>query len=62
MLSTVKSYILGLEDIPFYDYYQEYIFYVQDVNIETEVRSIKPNDVISLDKLIAKLHRELMQK
>ena len=60
MLSTVKTYIQELPDIPFEDYYQNYIFDVQDRNIEMEVYSIKTNDILSLDRLIAKLHKELL--
>ena len=60
MLETVKSYINDSSDISFEDYYQNYIFEVQDRNIEAEVRSVKPNDILSLDKLIARLHKELL--
>jgi len=59
MLDTVKKYITELPDISFEDYYQNYIFDVQDYNIEMEVNSVKTSDILSLDKLIAKLHKEL---
>ena len=60
MLETVKSYIDDSSDTSFEDYYQNYIFEVQDMNIEAEVKSVKPNDILSLDKLIARLHKELL--
>lgn len=60
MLEAIKSYISELPSIPFEDYYQNYIFKVQDQNILAEVGSIKTNDILSLDRLIAKLHKELL--
>lgn len=60
MLETIKSYISELSDTPFEDYYQNYIFKVQDQNILAEVGSIKTNDIMSLDRLIARLHKELL--
>ena len=59
MLNTVKSYIEDLPDMPFDEYYQRYIFEVQDQNIKAEVGSVKLGDVLSVDKLIAKLYNEL---
>lgn len=59
MLETVKSYIEELPDTPFDEYYQRYVFRVQDMNIETEVGSINTDDILSLDRLIAKLTKEL---
>ena len=59
MLDTIKCYIKELPDHDFDDYYQDYIFRVQDQNLLTEVESIKTSDIMSLDKLIAKLHKEL---
>lgn len=60
MLNTIKTYIKETPDIPFDEYYQRYIFNVQDMNIDSEIASIKTNDIISLDRLIAKLHKELL--
>lgn len=60
MLHTIKTYIKETPDIPFDEYYQRYIFNVQDMNIDSEIASIKTNDIISLDRLIAKLHKELL--
>lgn len=59
MLGTVKQYIAELPDTPFYEYYQRYIFNVQDQNISTEVASIKTDDILSLEKLVERLHQEL---
>ena len=60
MLDTIKSYINATPNIPFDEYYQRYIFNVQDANIAAEVGSIKTNDILSLDRLISKLHKELL--
>ena len=60
MLDTIKTYIKEVPNIPFDEYYQRYIFKVQDTNIESEVKSIKTDDILSLDRLIAKLHKELL--
>lgn len=60
MLETIKSYIKDLPDTSFENYYQNYIFEVQDYNIEKEIRSIKTPDILSLDRLIARLHKELL--
>lgn len=60
MLTMIKTYIQHLPNISFEDYYQNYIFKVQDQNILAEVGSIKTNDILSLDRLIAKLHKELL--
>jgi hypothetical protein len=60
MLETIKTYIKDLPCTSFEDYYQNYIFDVQDANIEAEVKSIKTSDILSLDRLIAKLHKELL--
>lgn len=60
MLDTIKTYIKETPNIPFEEYYQRYIFNVQDMNINAEVASVKPDDIISLDRLIAKLHKSLL--
>lgn len=59
MLETVKAYIQE-DSEQFEDYYQKYIFMVQDINLDKEVSGVKPSDILSLDKLIAKLHKELL--
>ena len=62
MLSTIKSYISNLPEIEFFDFYQKYIFDVQDQNLQAEVNSIKSDDIISLDKFIDRLLREVVGK
>lgn len=62
MLGTIKSYIQDLPEDSFDEFYQKYIFDVQDQNIETEVGSVKTSDILSLDKLIARLQKELLGK
>lgn len=59
MLDTIKTYIKELPDQDFDDFYQQYIFRVQDQNIIAEVGSVRTSDILSLDNLIAKLHKEL---
>ena len=59
MLDTITEYIKELSDQDFDDYYQNYIFSVQDQNLLAEIGSIKTSDIMSLDNLIAKLHKEL---
>lgn len=59
MLNTVKSYIDELPDMPFGEFYQRYIFEVQDQNIVVEVNGVTLTDVLSVDKFIAKLYKEL---
>ena len=62
MLETIKSYMHDLPEDSFDEFYQKYIFDVQDQNIETEVGSVKTSDILSLDKLIARLQKELLGK
>lgn len=62
MLETIKSYMQDLPEDSFDEFYQKYIFDVQDQNIETEVGSVKTSDILSLDKLIARLQKELLGK
>lgn len=59
MLDTVCSYISESPDTPFAEYYQRYIFSVQDQNISAEVASIKTDDILSLDRLVARLSKEV---
>ena len=59
MLDTIKTYIKELPDQDFDDFYQQYIFRVQDQNIIAEVGSVRTSDILSLDRLVAKLHKEL---
>ena len=62
MLDNIKSYIAGLPDTPFEEFYQKYIFEVQDQNIVAEISSIKTTDIMSLDRMIARLRKELYGK
>lgn len=59
MLETIKSYIEELPEDTFDTFYQKYIFEVQDINIAKEVSGVKTDDILSLDRLIARLHKEL---
>lgn len=56
MLESVKQYIAELPDIPFWDYYQEYICEVQDQNIRVEIAGLKTEEIISVNRLIARLN------
>ena len=60
MLETIKSYIQDLSDIDFDTYYQTYICNIQDFNVISEIGSIGLDTTLPLDKLIAKLHKELL--
>lgn len=58
MLEHVKQYIESLPDIDFNTYYQDYVFAIQDENLEAENQFNDPtfNDI---SKIIAKIHKEL---
>lgn len=59
MLETVKTYIDELPDIPFDQYYQNYVCRVQDQNIKIEIDSLKSDDILSLEQILARLHKEI---
>ena len=59
MLGTVKTYIDELPDIPFDQYYQDYVCRVQDQNIRIEIDSLKSDDILSLEQILARLHKEI---
>ncbi len=59
MLATVKTYIDELPDIPFDQYYQDYVCRVQDQNIRIEIDSLKSDDILSLEQILARLHKEI---
>ena len=59
MLETVKTYIDELPDIPFDQYYQNYVCRVQDQNIKIEIDSFKSDDILSLEQILARLHKEI---
>jgi hypothetical protein len=62
MLGTIKAYIEDLPEDSFDEFYQKYIFEVQDQNIVAEISSIKTTDIMSLDRMIARLRKELYGK
>jgi hypothetical protein len=55
MLDTVKTFIKELPDVPFDEFYQRYICYVQDQNIQIEVKGIQTDEIVSLNKLLMRL-------
>lgn len=55
MLNTVKQYIKELPTDTFDDFYQKYICFVQDINIQAEINSINSDEILSVTKLISKL-------
>lgn len=60
MLDTVKQLISSTSDIPFSQYYQQYINDIQDQSLGFEVSRLKKADVLFLDKLITKLYKEML--
>jgi len=58
MLETVKGYIQDLPDMSFEEYYQKYIFSVQDENINLST-SFADSTFFNLDKILGKIRREL---
>ena len=58
MLDTVKKQISELPNVPFDEFYQRYIFSVQDENIYSET-SFKDSTFFDLNKLLGKIRREL---
>lgn len=61
MLDTIKQYI-NAETSEFNQFYQNYIQDVHDYSIGVEVSGLKKADVLSLDKLINKLYKEMIPK
>lgn len=59
MLNTIKQYINTLPDISFNQYYQQYINDVQDYTLGQEVKDLRNADILSIDRLIAKLMKEV---
>ena len=59
MLDTIKHYINTLSDISFSQYYQKYINDVQDYTLGQEVKDLRNADILSIDRLIAKLMKEV---
>lgn len=58
MLDSIKKKIEEVTEEPFSQYYQQYIFKVQDQNLDREVNTVKAKGVLSIDKLINELHRQ----
>ena len=58
MLETVKSYIKEIPDMDFTDYYQQYIFSVQDNNLALE-SNISDKSFNDISKLISKIQKEI---
>lgn len=56
MLDTIKVYIKEVPDVPFDEFYQRYICYVQDINVQMEVKGIRTDEIVSLNKLLARLN------
>ncbi len=58
MLETIKKYISETPDISFNDYYQQYIFAIQDENIgaETQFSDITFNNI---EKIVLRIRKEL---
>ena len=64
MLEGIKAAISELPFISFEEYFQNYVMNVQDSNISYEVSFFIRNnfvDVLTLDKVISDLHREMEQ-
>ena len=58
MLETIKKYISETPDISFNDYYQQYIFAIQDENIgaETQFSDITFNNI---ERILLRIRKEL---
>lgn len=62
MLTNVKQLIYSIQDndIPFSQYYQQYISDIQEQAIQYEVDQIKNADILSLERLIDKMYKEML--
>ena len=62
MLNNVKHLIYSIQDndVPFSQYYQQYIFDVQEQSIQYEVDQLKNADILSLERLIDKMYKEML--
>lgn len=62
MLNNVKQLIYSIQDnnVPFSQYYQQYISDVQDQAIQYEVDQLKDADILSLERLIDKMYKEML--
>lgn len=59
MLDNIKQLISSTPDIPFSQYYQQYINDIQDQSLGYEVEDLNKADLLSLDRLINKLYKEM---
>lgn len=62
LLQTVRNCIENLEDVPFYDFYMNYISDVQDMSVNIEIGHIKNShivDICTLSKLVNTEHRKM---
>ena len=57
MLETVKQYIKDIPDIDFDIFYQDYICEVQDQNVWAEIKNIKTEEIITLQRLLDQLNQ-----
>lgn len=66
MLSTIKQALNTVPDVPFSEYYQEYITCMEDLILSKEVHSVEKNvftlsDITKLMKELNKLHQGVSQ-
>lgn len=60
MLEIVKEYISNVSDMSFAEYYREYIYKVQEANIDREIEfMIKYNQDISTLSMIKEINSKL---
>ena len=60
MLETVKDYISNISDMSFEEYYREYIYKVQEVNIKREIEFlVKYNQDLSTLSMIKEINSKL---
>lgn len=66
MLETIKYTIENIPDVTFHQYYIDHVIAIQDRNIENEInatfRNLCPESktLLSIDKLISKIHKEVI--
>lgn len=61
MLTNVKQLIYSIQDndVSFSQYYQQYINDIQEQSLGFEVDELSKADILSLDRLINKLYKEM---
>lgn len=63
MLETVKQTIHDVPNDPFPVFFNKYVFSVQDINLESEMKYLMSHnvlDILSLDRLIVKYFNEMV--